>query len=131
MTPARRPDIIRPPFVPKDITSTIDFIFIPLEIPNVLKNISDFCGEVKETDLRDIIQYYFDILRLDENLIRPSIYMLDDIKLFSGNNIIEDWRLENCSKKYDVFSNYDEEYYRVLDLDETLVHCVNDNCENY
>ena len=110
-------EIIRPPFVPKDITSTIDFIFKEDEIPNVLKNISDYCGEVKETDLRDIIPHYFDRLRLDENLIRPSIYKLDDIKLFSGNNIIEDWRLneEICSKKYYIFSNY----YRVLDLDKT------------
>lgn len=129
---------IIPPFIDKDITSKIDFIFKKNEIPNVLKIVSDYCGEVTKTDLRNIIPHYFGRLLLDENLIRSSIYKLDNIRLFSGNNIIKDWRLDEefCSKKYYVFSNYDREYYRLLDLHQTkyeikleLMHFVSTQSE--
>ena len=118
---------IIPPFEPKDISPLIDFIFKKDEIPNVLRIISDYCGEVDKTNLRNIIPYYSGRVVPDGrqwiSLSNPQsstgIFQLD-IELFRGNNIIDDWRLDKkiCSEKYVVYDNYSEDCIEI-DLNKT------------
>ena len=117
---------IIPPFEPKDISPLIDFIFKKDEIPNVLRIISDYCGEVTKTNLRNIIPYYSGRVVSDRrqwiSLSNPQsstgIFQLD-IKLFSGNNIIDDWRLDKkiCSEKLFVYDNYSDNLEDCIEID--------------
>ena len=110
---------IIPPFEPKDISPLIDFIFKKDEIPNVLRIISDYCGEVDKTNLRNIIPYYSGRVVSDGRPWNISGIFQLDIKLFSGNNIFDDWRLDKkiCSEKYVVYDNYSDNLEDGIEID--------------